>query len=218
MSLGVGAIAAVLLVTAPALPAILQLGWLGLCGGLAALGVVFRRKLHDQLAETLFEQSLQMHTRLDREVWDRLGRLRELPQPLQQYVEHFLATYTELRSRVHDGPEVDLGQVQVIQSREQVLDFLDLAERTGNIRRALDTQGHRLSDDDQVRLRQLFSEQCTGMQELAQSFDRSLANLVVAQVMGGELGETRIEDVAERMRSIEEEFEHVKDALSAEAS
>lgn len=217
LSLGVGAIAAVLLMTAPALGPVLQMVWLGLCFGLAAAGILFRRRLHEQLRETLLEQQLQLHTKVDRELWDRIGRMPPLPQPLQQYVEHFLSTYTDFKSQVDETADVELGQVQLIQARDQVFDFLDLAERTGNIRRAIDTQSHRLSDEDQMRLRQLFSEQCAGLQQLAQSFDRSLGHLVMAQVLGEELGETRIEDVAERMTEIEEEFEHVKQSLSADS-
>ncbi len=216
LSLGVGAIAAMLLMTAPALGQVLQVVWLGVTFGIAAAGFLFRRTLHDNLRETLLEQQLQMHTRVDRDLWDRVGRMKPLPQPLQQYVEHFLSTYVELKRQVGDKAEVELGQVQLIQAREQVLDFLDLAERTGNIRRALDSQSHRLSDEDQMRLRQRFSEQCAGLQELAQTFDRSLGNFVVAQVLGDGLGEATIESVAERMREIEEEFDYVKQVLTVE--
>ncbi len=218
MSLGVGAAAAVLLMTAPALPAVLQAVWLGVVATFAVGGIVLRRHVQRELREKLLLQQLQLHTSLDRELWDRIGSLEALPQPLQQYVEHFLATYLDLRSQVRDGPNVELGQVQVIQARDQVLDFLDLAERTGRIRRVLDTQSKRLADEDQMRLRQLFSEQCSGLQELVQSFDRSLANLLVAQVLGDELGEASLEHMAERMREIEEELEHVKQSLTVDGA
>ncbi|NUQ00063.1 MAG: hypothetical protein HUU35_09450 [Armatimonadetes bacterium] len=217
VSLGAGAAAAVLLMTSPALGSVLPVLWLAMCGALMTGAVLYRRRFHQQLREALLEQQLQMHTRIDRELWDRIGQMRPLPQPLQQYVEHFLATYNDFKQQVNEDSAVELGQVQLIQARDQVLEFLDLAERTGRIREVLDTQSHRLADEDQMRLRQLFSEQCAGLQDLAQTFDRSLGNLVVAQVLGSELGETRIQDVAERMREIEEEFEHVKQSLTVDS-
>ena len=216
LSLGVGAVAAVLLMTAPALGPALQMVWIGLCGGLAAAGIIFRRRLNDRLQETLLEQQLQTYTRLDRELWDRIAKLDVLPQPLDKYVEHFLTTYLQMKQEINEEAAVELGQVQLIQARDQVLEYIDLAERTGKIRKALDTMGHILTDEDQIMLRQRFSEQCSGMQELAQTFDRSLGNLMMAQVLGEELGETRIEDLQERMTEIEEEFEHVKTTLSAD--
>ncbi|MCC7493850.1 MAG: hypothetical protein IT204_15955 [Fimbriimonadaceae bacterium] len=216
LSLGIGAAAAVLFISTPAVAEFLQVVWLGATAALVTGFVMARRKLFERLRQTIFEQQLQLHTNVDRELWDRVGRLEPLPQPLQQYVEHFLSTYTELKSQVREGPQVELGQVQLLQAREQVIDFIDLAERTGRIRKVLDTQSHRLSDDDQVKLRQLFSEQCSGLQDLAQSFDRSLANLLVAQVLGEEMGETSIAEVSERMRAIEDELDHVKQSLAAE--
>ncbi len=216
ISFGVGGAAAIMLMTAPALGPLLQLVWFGLCGAVVLGGLVARRHFQDRLRETVFDQQLQLHTRIDRDLWDRIGRMRELPQPLAQYAEHFLSTYAEFKRQVNEDTAVELGQAQLLSAREQVLDFLDLAERTGNIRRLLDMHGQRLGEEDQIRLREMFSEQCAGLQDLAQSFDRSLANLMMAQVLGDKLGETRIEDVKVRMREIEEEFDHVKQSLAAE--
>lgn len=216
LSLAVGATAAVLLMSAPVLSGALQAVWLGLCGGLAAAGIALRKTLNDRLRETLLEQQLQMFARLDRVLWDRIARLEVLPQPLDKYVEHFLSTYLQMKQEINEEADVELGQVQLLQARDQVIEYIDAAERAGKIRRILDTMGHRLTDEDKILLRQRFSEFCTALQELAQTFDRSLGNLMMAQVLGEELGETKLEDLQERMREIEEEFEHVKTTLSSE--
>jgi hypothetical protein len=213
LSLGFGAAAAVLLMTAPALSPVLHLVWLGLVAGLAVGGLVARRFVYDRLREALVDQALQLHTPVDRELWDRLGTMRPVPAPINQYVEHVLNTYLDMKGRVDEGAEVELGQVQLIEARERVMDYLDLAERTGQIRNILEQHARRLAEDDQVKLRQRFSEQCAGLQAIAQSFDRTLGNLLVAQVLRDELGETTIEEVAERMREIEEEFDEVKQSL-----
>ncbi len=216
LSLGVGAAAAVLLMTAPALGPALQVVWLGLCAGLAAAGIAFRRTLNDRLREALLEQQLQTFARMDRVLWDRIARMDVLPQPLDKYVEHFLSTYLQMKQEINEEAAVELGQVQLLQARDQVIEYIEVAEHAGKIRRTLDTMGHRLTDEDKIKLRQMFSDQCAGLQDLAQTFDRSLGNLMMAQVLGDTLGETKIEDLQERMREIEEEFEHVKTTLSSE--
>lgn len=216
LSLGVGAAAAVLLMTAPALGPVLYPVWMVLCAGLGVVAFAARGRMYEHVRQMILEQLLRTQAPLDTELWERVAKLGHLPTPIDQYVEHFLSTYLELKRHVRDGDKVELGQVQLIQAREHVFEFLDLAERTGRIRNVLDTMSHRLSDDDQIRLRQRFSEQCTGLQQITQSFDRSLGNLVMAQVLGDELGESTIETVGERMRVIEDELEEVKLSLAGE--
>lgn len=217
LSLGVGAAAMVLLMTAPMLGPVLQVVWAGVAAVLAIGGIIGRRRAYEYLRDTLIEQQLQRFLPIDTELWERLGRMRELPAPLDSYVAHMLATYVDFRQQVSDEHEVEFGQVQLIEARERLLEVIDLAERTGAIRTVLETQGNRLSDEDQVRLRQRFSEQCAGLQEIAQIFDRSVANFAVARVLGDELGEISIDDIAERMTEIEEEFGEVKNSLGVDA-
>lgn len=214
LSLGVGAVAAVMLLAAPTFVPALQAIWVGVCLGLAVGGILFQRKLYQRLREILLEQQLTLHTPIDMELWQKIGQMKPLPQPLDQYVEHVLETYRDLRRQVNDETSVELGQVQLLEARERLFEFLELARRTGEIRQVLDTHAQRLSDDDQMRLRQKFSEQCTGLQQIAMSFDRMVGNLAVAQVLGDDLGESTVEQVAERMRSIEEELDEVKESLA----
>lgn len=218
LSLGVGAAAAVLLLTAPMLGPALQAVWVGLCIGLAVGSLLGHRRAYRRLHDVLLEQQLQLHTPIDVELWHRVGELRNLPAPLDTYVARFLSTYRDMLLRLRTEDAVELGQVQTLQYRDLVFEFLELAERTGNILTAIETQGHRLSDDDKVMLRRRFSEQCAGLQQLVQSFDRSLGSFVMAQVLGDSLGESTIDDVRERMRSIEDEFDEVKHAISVETS
>jgi hypothetical protein len=178
--------------------------------------VVARRQALERLRHLLLMHKLDSYLPLELELWQRLGRLKHLPAPINQYVEHFLGTYVELKRHVRDSDKVELGQVQLIQARDHVLDFLDLAERTGAIRTILDTMSAHISDEDQIRLRQRFAEQCAGLQAITQSFDRTLGNLLVAQVLGDELGETTVADVQERMMAIEDELAEVKQSLAGE--
>lgn len=218
LSLGVGAALMVLLMTAPVLGPLLQWVWVGASAALLATTTVMRRGLVERLRQALLEQQLQRHLPLDMELWHRIGAMRELPAPLNTYVEHMLATYLDLCGQVPEGEDVELGQVHAIEARDQVWDFLDLAERTGAIRTVLETHGQRISDEDKVLLRQRFSEQCAGLQQIAQSFDRSVGSLAVARVLSEELGETSIETVAERMHDIEQELEEVKRSISVETT
>ncbi|MBI5835389.1 MAG: hypothetical protein HZB16_24055 [Armatimonadetes bacterium] len=213
MSLSVGLAAFTMLITAPVFGHVWSSIWLGMWTGLAAVGFATRRRTYEGLRHTLLMALLNRLAPLELEIWDRLARLKHVPAPISQYIERFLGTYIEFKQHVRDDDKVDLGQVQLAQAREHVMDFLDLAERTGAIRNILETMSHRISDDDQIRLRQRFSEQCAGLQEITQTFDRSLGNLVVAQVLGDDLGETTMEYVQERMSAIEEEFDEVKQSL-----
>lgn len=213
ISLGTGAAVAVLLMTAPALGPVLYPIWLGLAAGVGVLALAARPTLYRNLREALLLQLLHQRAPLELELWERVAKLGHLPTPLDQYVEHCLGTYLEFKCMIREDDHVELGQVQLLQYREHILDFLDLAERTGRIRHILDTQGHRVTDEDKIKLRQRFAEMCSGLQEFAQSFDRSLGNLVVAQVLGDEVGDHTMETVQERMREIEAEFEEVKVSL-----
>ncbi|MBI2301891.1 MAG: hypothetical protein HYU66_23555 [Armatimonadetes bacterium] len=217
MSLGVGGLAMVLLMTAPALGPLFQFLWVAIIVGAGAGLFLFRRHMHERLREAILTQQLQRYLPLDMELWDRVGAMRDLPAPLNSYVEHVLETYIDFRAQVSDRDEVELGQVQLIHARDRLFEYLDLAERTGAIRTVLETQAGRISDEDQISLRQRFGEQCAGLQQIAQSFDRTVGNLAVAQVLGGELGETSIDDVAERMHEIESELDEVKRSMSVDA-
>ncbi len=214
MSLGVGGAAFFMLLTAPVLGPMWAGIWLGLWTGLAAVGFATRRRTYESLRHTLLTARLGQMAPLELDIWERIARLKHVPAPISQYIERFLGTYIEFKQHVREDDKVDLGQVQLAQAHEHVMDFLDLAERTGAIRNILETMSHRISDDDQIRLRQRFSEQCAGLQEITQTFDRSLGNLVVAQVLGDDLGETTMEYVQERMSAIEDEFEEVKQSLT----
>jgi len=214
MSLGVGGAAFMMLFTAPILGPFWASIWMGMWTGLAAIGFLTRRRTYENLRHALLMSALGRMAPLELEIWERIARLKHVPAPISQYIERFLGTYLEFKSHVRDDDKVELGQVQLAQAREHVMDFLDLAERTGAIRHILETMSHRISDDDQIRLRQRFSEQCAGLQEITQTFDRSLGNLVVAQVLGDDLGETTMEYVQERMSAIEEEFDEVKQSLT----
>ena len=214
LSLGVGAAMAMALVLAPALGPLLATVWMTAVAIGAGVAIAARKTIYQRLRHALLMQMLTALLPLELELWERLHCMRHLPAPVSQYVEHFLGTYVDLKRHVREGDQVELGQVQLIQSRDQVLDFLDLAERTGAIRNILDTMSHRLADEDQIKLRQRFGEQCAGLQQIAQSFDRSLGNLVMAQVLGDELGEMTIEDAQARMTAIEEELAEVKQSLA----
>lgn len=216
LSLSIGAAAAVLLLTAPMLGPMLQAVWVGLCVGLAAGSIIGHKRAYRRLHDVLLEHQLKAHTAFDVELWERIGQMRPLAAPIDGYVARFLSTYRDMLQRVSGDSEVELGQVQVLQFREHVMEFLDLAERTGNLLNAIETQGQRLSDDDKILLRRRFSEQCANLQHLVQTFDRSLGNFVMAQVLSDDLGETSFESVAERMQAIEEEFDEVKQTLAVE--
>ncbi|HAZ63081.1 MAG TPA: hypothetical protein DCZ72_05655 [Armatimonadetes bacterium] len=213
MSLGVGFSACALLFTLPLLTSMWAQIWLGAWTALTAGALFSRRRNAAALRRALLSNQLARIAPLEPAIWERLAELRHIPAPIDAYIAHFLGTYVEFKAQVREDDKVELGQAQLLQAQEHVLDFLDLAERTGTIRHVLDTMSHRISDEDQIRLRQRFSEQCAGLQQISQSFDRGLGNLVVAQVLSDDLGETTMDYMQERMQAIEDEFAEVKDTL-----
>ncbi|HIE51642.1 MAG TPA: hypothetical protein EYP85_07760 [Armatimonadetes bacterium] len=215
---GAGIVALVLLMLSPSIGSSLShAAWLGLFAVLAIVSFLTVPWLHRHLREVILRYRLGQLLPLDLSIWERCGQLGALPEVLARQVEGVLTVYLEMQAAVaRERNEFAFTLRRYLtEAKENVLLFLDLTASTRRLQQTLEQHGFRLPEEDRRTLRRKFAERCHQLEQIVYSFDRSLAHLVLTQVALDDTASVDAQEVAQRMRAIEEEMGEVKEELFA---